>query len=262
MTIPITNNARMPLGRKAPRYDPRTFMLASYLVPGATGHLPKPLPAATWSRPVKSWEMHLNDLIGCCTCATAAHMIRAWTANSDQPDVVVPDEEVLKAYQAVGGYVPNDPSTDGGAIELDLLKHWRKQGIGGHKIGAYASVGTRSRTLVMDAIYLFGGIYTGFALPITAQQQPVWDVVPGAARERNAEAGSWGGHAVPVIDYNWRGLACITWGKVQYMTWAFFKTYCDEAYAIMSRDFVNDDGVAPSGFDLSSLRRDLGLLAG
>ena len=53
------------------------------------------------------------------------------------------------------------------------------------------------------------------------------------------------------------GLTCITWGVKKRMTWAFFAQYCDEAYAPLSRDWVNAQGIDPSGVDLASLTADL-----
>jgi hypothetical protein len=139
---------------------------------------------------------------------------------------------------------------------------------------------------VATAIWLFGGAYIGLELPITAQNQEVWDVPknPGG----NDEPGSWGGHAVYLVGYESglgvRGqglgaetsapaspnppslipnpctLTCITWGQVKKMTWAWFEKYCSEAYALVSKDWLKSSGVAPSGFDLATLESDLKLV--
>ena len=61
---------------------------------------------------------------------------------------------------------------------------------------------------------------------------------------------------MPVVNYDPRGLDVVTWGQIQRMTWAFFATYCSEAYAILSEDFVYN-GKAPNGFDVETLQRDL-----
>ena len=44
--------------------------------------------------------------------------------------------------------------------------------------------------------------------------------------------GSWGGHYVYVPGYTPPGPVCVTWGRKQQMTWAWFAKYCDEAYAV------------------------------
>jgi hypothetical protein len=159
---------------------------------------------------------------------------------------------------------------------------------------------------IATAIWLFGGAYIGVELPISAQNQDVWDVADGP----DAEPGSWGGHAVylvgyhlvpgglsiadgrlstekphasglPIvdgrlsietqsanpqpaststqssIDHRQSTITCITWGQPKRMTWAFFEKYCSEAYALVSRAWIETSGLAPSGFDLAALEKDL-----
>jgi hypothetical protein len=36
-----------------------------------------------------------------------------------------------------------------------------------------------------------------------------------------------------VCGYTKLGPVCVTWGRKQQMSWAFFRKYCDEAYAII-----------------------------
>lgn len=253
----------LPLGKRIPRHDARTLQIAKYLTP----RLPDPPRAVAWTVACdEHWPMYANDRVGDCTCATAAHLIQAWTANGQAKEIEVSERSVLDFYTKVTGYDPARPSTDKGAVELDVLRAWRKTGIVGlrgrvHKIGAFAAVSLSDRILVEDSIHLFGGIYTGFALPESAQEQSVWDVPPGGTRRGKGKVGSWGGHAVPILDYDPRGLTCITWGKAQRMTWSFFKAYCDEAYAILSEDFLSSKTKkTPAGFDLETLRRDLDLV--
>jgi hypothetical protein len=244
-----------PLGKHAARHDARTLNLARYMA----GTAPVPPPASVkWSdKTNKKWPMYMNDELGCCTCASAAHMIETWTAARGRgKEVEVSNAAVLAAYKTVGHYNPHDPSTDQGANMLDVLNHWRKNGIGGHKIGAFVSVSPKSSVLVQDGIYLVGGVYVGVGLPLSAQNQDVWDVVPG----KQGEANSWGGHAICIIDYDPRGLTCVTWGALKRMTWPFFNRYCDEAYAILSNDFLNAKK-APNGFDLATLKADLAALS-
>ena len=243
----------MKLGKLAPRHDDRTLMLASYLTP----HLPTPPPTITWSTKVPTWPMYANDALGDCTAAAAGHMVQCWSANATTEQTVT-DGDVIRFYSGSTGYNPSDPSSDRGGIELDVLKFWKKDGIGNHKIGAFVAVSPASKTLTRDAIYLFGGAYIGIALPISAQKQRVWDVPTSGLRGKGAP-GSWGGHAVPIVDCDARGLTVVTWGALKRMTWAFYQAYCDEAYAVLSSDFLNGTK-APNGFDLTALQEDLAAL--
>lgn len=254
----LQSHPTQKLGRRPARHDRRTLMLSRYLTPGDAAQLPPVASSVRWTAAVDTWPMHLNDQIGCCTIASAAHLVQAWRANAKHEDHRMSDDSVLHAYRHVSGYTDGDPSTDTGAVALDVLKHWRKTGIGGHRVGAFVGVSTQSRTMVMEAVHLFGGLYAGLSLPMSAQEQRVWDVMPGSTRW--TAPGSWGGHAVAVLDYDWRGLTCITWGALKRMTWSFFKLYCEEAYALLSNDFI-EAAHAPNGFDVATLRRDLTLLA-
>ena len=241
------------LGKLARREDPRNLKFARYLV---TNALP-PAPAERdWSSAAApNFGMMANDTLGDCTCAAAGHLIQAWTANHGA-EVTPTDLEIVAAYSAITGYMPGVPSTDQGAVELDVLNHWRTDGIAGNKIGAYAWVDPANKTLVESAINLCGGVYCGLALPISAQSQTVWDVTTGP----DAIPGSWGGHAVAVIGYNATGVVLVTWGAIKIATWSWWAAYCDEAYAILDDDWVSGAVAAPNGFDLAALQADLAAL--
>ena len=45
---------------------------------------------------------------------------------------------------------------------------------------------------------------------------------------------------MPVVAYDVRGLTVITWAEAKRMTWTFLDAYCDEAYAVLSADWIND----------------------
>ena len=119
-----------------------------------------------------------------------------------------------------------------------------------------ARVDERPR-LVQSAAWIFGGLYIGLQLPLSAQYQETWDW--NGSLTGDDRPGSWGGHAVDVVRYGAAGLTVVTWGSLKAMTWSFWDRYCDEAYCILSRDFLDGDR-APNGFDLAALRADLELV--
>jgi hypothetical protein len=247
-----TEIAAQKLGKLAPRVDVRTLTLARYVDPA---RLPDPPPVLDLADRVQDWPMYANDRIGDCTTAAAAHMIEAWTAEAAGVAVEVSESSVLRAFDRVK--IVDPFSGEEGAVELDVLRDWRAHGVGRHRIGAFARVSTRDHRLVRAAAWLFGGLYIGLQLPLSAQEQTTWDwrgSLSGADRP-----GSWGGHAVDVVRYTDASLTVVTWGRLQDMTWSFWDRYCDEAYCILSRDFLVRDR-APNGFDLDALRRDLALI--
>lgn len=249
----------MKLGKAPARHDARTLQLAAYL-PAASSLVPQ---TVDWTRFVARWPMMRNDELSCCTIATAGHMIQVWTGarasftpTPKDASITLPDSAIESAYRAVSGWRPGRPDTDNGAVELDVLKFWRKKGIGRHKIAAFASIETQDREILREALFWFGGVYAGVSLPLSAQQQRVWEVPPGGARGAG-EPGSWGGHAVPIVAADPRGLTVVTWGRLQRMSWAFWQTYGDEAYAVLSMDYLDGKRRAPNGLDLAALQKDL-----
>jgi hypothetical protein len=235
------------LGRLAPRADEKTPKLATYL---SAASLPPAPTGSNYAGKVPTFPMYANDTLGDCTCAAAGHQEQVWTANAGK--IWTPTTtEVTDMYWGTG---PEDT----GRVEADVLNYWHKVGIGAakRKIAAYASANPLNHTEIKQAIWLFGGLYIGIALPLSAQNQTTWRVVSGSA----SVPGSWGGHAVNVVGYTSTLVQVITWGMKMNMTWAFWNKYVDEAYAVLSTDWANGTGGLPSasGFNFSQLQTDLG----
>jgi hypothetical protein len=247
-----TARATGKLGKLPVRTDVRTLRLRRYV---DLTTLP-PAPASLdLTEHVAAWPMYANDRIGDCTTAAAGHMIEAWTAAVVGQPIEISERSVLTAFDAVKVV---DPRTgEEGAIELDVLRYWRKHGIGRHRIGAFAAVPVHDQALARTGAWLFGGLYIGLALPLSVRAQDVWDWTGSLSGD--AKPGSWGGHAVDVVRYDADGLTVVTWGRLQAMTWSFWERYCDEAYCILTTDFLRGK-VAPNGFDLETLKVDLELI--
>jgi hypothetical protein len=241
----------MKLGKRPAKHDPRNLKLCTYLAES----IPSAPDKIDWTHGVTSFGMMKNDVLGCCTCAAIAHSWQIWSMNSSS-ELTISDEQVVSLYETFCGYNPNDPNTDQGGIESDILKNWRANGALGHKIDAYASITPKNHPEVKQAINLFGVIYVGVALPNTAQNQPdIWDIVE--VQDGSDEPGSWGGHAIICVGYDETFVYFISWGRIMKMTWKFLDKYMDEAYAIISYDWLNKDGKTPEGLDITSLENDL-----
>jgi hypothetical protein len=247
------DHSAMRLGKAPPRHDARTLRMARYL----TATLPPAPPAVTYSDKLSAIGMMLNDQLGDCTCAAMGHAVQVWTA-CNGAEVTVSDADVQAAYVGACGYVPGDPSTDNGGVEIDVLNYFRQTGIGGHKIAAFVALDVKNREHVKLAVDLFGGAYIGVALPNSAKNQDVWSVAI-SGDQGDITPGSWGGHAIYVVDYDADGITVITWGQKKKATWAWWDVYCDEAYALISQqDWTNGViGLAPSGIDFAALQADL-----
>jgi len=247
-----TTIAAQKLGKLPVRTDVRTLSFARYV---DRAKLPRPPDVLDETAHVPDWPMYANDRIGDCTMAAAGHMIEAWTAAVRGRAVEVSEKAVLDAFDHVKQV---DPTTgEEGAIVLDVLQYWRSSGVARHRIGAYARVPVHDHELVRAGAYLFGGLYLGLQLPQSAQGQSTWDWTGSLTGP--AAPGSWGGHAVDVVRYDAGTLTVVTWGALKEATWQFFDRYCDEAYCILSTDFLDGDR-APNGFDLEALKADLALV--
>jgi hypothetical protein len=248
----MADHSQMKLGRGRVKTDSRTLKLGKYL----NEELPSPPEAKDWTKGIAKWGMMLNHEHGDCTIAAAAHAIQVWSAHTSG-EITLPDSVILGHYEKWDGYKPGEPNTDAGGVELNVLNAWRKTDFDKHKLIAYADPVYTNLKEIRQAITLFGGVYIGLALPLTAQTQEVWDVAADGGH--HAKPGSWGGHAVFVPKYDAHTFTCITWGALKTMTVAFWKEYVDEAHALLSHDWLKTHG-SPSGFNLTELKYDLGLI--
>lgn len=243
-------NRMLRLGKNPPIVDSRALMFGHYLQP----KLPAPPERLDWSGGVPQWPMYLNDRYGDCTCAAVGHMIEAWTASTKRlrkPS----DHDILTLYEHF-----TTPGPENGCSMLDVLKYWRSHGLGRDRIGAFAPLERRNVVEVKDAIALFGGCYLGVTLPKFAVNAPdlsrvPWIVRPyGTRGDGTPDAG--GGHCVNAVGYDSRNLYVVTWGAIKAMSWEFYKDYSDEAYAVLSTDFLSGNKT-PRGFDLAQLQADI-----
>jgi len=231
--------------------------LSSFL----TGAAPLAYPEnRDWLSQVSSWPMYLNDRLGSCTCATIGHLIQIFNRYGQKQDVRVSDDDVLTAYSAVSGYDPVSGDNDNGAVVQDVLNYWRKEGVGGHKILAFAQVDFRNPDELRQALNIFGNIYLGIDFPNSAMLQfyrgEAWDVVP--------DSYSVGGHAInagyyDVSDGMWK---IVSWGEVVPMTQAFFDRYTDEAWVVISQEWLDANGRNPEGIDMQTLGEEFTRITG
>lgn len=219
----------------------------------------RPVPPAScdWLSQVREWGMLANDSVGDCTMAGAAHTAMAVDRYGQGRDLVITDREVLEAYAAVSGYDGTE-ATDIGATLQDALDYWRKTGIAGNQIVAFAFLDAHDLDLVRACIAAFGSVYTGMWVPSSAMAQldrgETWQVV---ARSRNL-----GGHCVPLGAYDPDTFSCVTWGKVQKMTVEFYLRYFDEVAVPIDLDWLSATGTSPAGVDIGGLNTDFEALTG
>lgn len=238
------------LGKLPPKFDRRTLRMATYIEKRKLPHIPQTHRLS--KRTLAAFPeigMMKNDVLGDCTIAGLGHAYQSWTVYGGEPWRPT-DAQIVAAYNRING------GRDEGAAMLDALNTVREVGLGANKIYAYVAIDPQNHDQVRTAQFLFGGLYAGAMLPVSAQAQmnpKVWELTEG----NGSEPGSWGGHAFNVIDYRKKGVTIVTWGELQLLTWEWWDRYVDEAYAVLEEDYVGDDNRSPQGFSLKKLAADL-----
>ena len=247
-------------GRLPKIQDQRTFKLGDYLNEADGIVIPK---RYHWGKKIRKdkWGVMGNFRTNLCTCAAAGHLIMVWTSNTgglQRPN----DADIMKAYCDLTRYNPETDAYDTGVEALKVLKYWRKQGIAGEKIIAFAELEDGNEEQLRKAIYLFGGCYVGLNLPKSAERQynttKKW-AIPRGGKKKDAIKGSWMGHMVLVTGYYKDELRLVTWGKEITMTIDFWKTYGEESYAVFSETFIKNEKT-PTGVSVDVLLNDIAQL--
>lgn len=247
----------MLLGRAKSSNDSRMLHMHDYVSVDA---LPIP-PVHDMFDSTAVWPMLANDRFNCCTSAAAGHMVHHWTA-ANQRSIFLTDKDIITAHaRLTSDHLMTCVSM------ADALKFWRKIGIGHHRIHSFVSVGRPRQADLCAAIYVFGGAYVGLDLPnfaYTGDPRQIADIpwqIPTSVSMQDSEPQTSNGHCVAAIGYDDRFVYAVTWGRLKMMTWEFFLRYVDEAYAVLSTDWVQHNLECPSGFDIRTLNKDLSRIA-
>lgn len=233
---------KVKTGRLPYVHDSRTFDLSDYLNQENVGQVPAEY---NWGKKIlpDKWGTLGNLKINNCTCASAGHLIMTWTSNIGKLHRPT-QKAIVAAYSELSGYNSETKGPGEGIEAIKVLKYWRKKGIDGRKISAFVKLAYKNRKQLKQAIYLYGGTYVGMNLPKSAEKQyyesKKWTVPRGGAKGEG-EPGSWLGHAMIITGYNKDEVRAITWGKEIIMTMDFWEAYVDEAYAVLSEDFIKND---------------------
>jgi hypothetical protein len=246
------------LGKKAPRRLMSTPSLSDFM-PKAVAWPPVAPRGWEYAVPDDAWGMLGNDNWGDCAEAGAMHLIQAQTANAGIP-LHATEQQTLALYTALTGFDPDagDPGsnpTDQGTDLMTVLQYWKKTGINvtavdgsvvNHKILGYASLDVSSIAQIRYASDLFGGIYIGVNLPQSCEDNLTnWTYQQGSPIV--------GGHCVVPVGQGGAGGHLVSWGASIPFTWEFALQYMDEAYAVVSPEWVAQSGKSPSGMDLNGL---------
>jgi hypothetical protein len=261
-----TRRHSFKLGRKRPIARGLRLSFKNYL----TRSIPPPPQSADYSETATTAlaEMYDNDTLGDCVIAGMAHVVGVLTGGASGQPFIYTDQQIIDLYSAIGGYDPNDPSTDQGCDEQTALNYWQDNGApaGEHEIAGWLTVDPTDPTEYRNALYLFENLYFGFELPdewvnpAPSSSGFIWDVA-GSPDPNN-------GHCVVGVGYNTQGVTISTWGMTGLLTDAAIAKYTaasagGQLYTVISQDAISAaTSRAPNGFDWSQLVADFDSLGG
>lgn len=253
---------RLPMDRSAPRLtlerylDPRS-VLSRHGLPAVP--LTQDVDRAS---EVPSWPMYLNDTLGDCTIAGIGHVYGALSQYGGGSEALFDDATIQMVYSRVGGYVPGDPDTDQGCVMSQVLADQVSNGITDtagkvHKVAGYAAFGNPADAeLLGQVLDVFGSVYVGINVQQSmetefADGQP-WDWTPGDQIV--------GGHAIALqrrfgvkdVPYEY-----VTWGALEKATANFQANAAEEAWVVVTEDWIGRNGTSVEGLDLQQLLSDM-----
>jgi hypothetical protein len=205
--------------------------------------------SAVMKQSAAGWICWLNDQLGDCVCEDSGHGLMLRTANAGA--ILIPtQQDILALYEAVGGYVPGNSSTDQGCDETGMCQYLTTTGLCGQKSAASGPVDPTNLAHLKWAVQLFGSCRLGIV--VTDQMMQTF----GAGQPWTSVAGNVeGGHDVPIVKYDADFAYVVTWGKLQPVSWSLIgnSDFLQEAHCEAWPDFVRAGGTAPNGFDLQGL---------
>ena len=211
---------------------------------------------------VASWPMYRNDQLGDCTIAGIGHMYGAWTTYASGTGALFTDDVIRSVYSRVGGYVPGDESTDNGCNMQDVLDDQKSNGITDsagklHKVAGYAAFGNPcDEHLIGQVLDVFGSVYVG----CNVQQHMEDEFAAGTPWTWTPGGEVVGGHAICLqrrLGSGGAPLEYVTWGALQPATKGFQAGAVEEAWAVVTEDWLQANGTTVEGLDLHQLLADM-----
>ena len=206
-----------------------------------------------------------NDVLGDCTSAGIGNHIRATSALGGFQTAITTAQAVA-FYSRSTGYVPGDPGTDNGGVEVDVLTCAQRDGYAlANQIlfPLWGSAepsdlnGIRNITAGLSAAYL--GVQLATA-DIWEDQDgnlpPVWDT-ESPADHGDPTPGSAGGHCLLLWEYAGTAdtdlVTLLTWGSLQKATWRWVRSRIMEAHGLAWGQLHAPGGLYPAGDDWAAL---------
>ena len=211
-------------------------------------------------------QMLGNDMLGDCTAAGLLNHMRAVAALGGY-QVPTTASRAIRFYAESTGYVPGQPQTDRGGVEVDVLAYASRLGItleSGDYFPVWGTVDPQDRNALALVMAGLGAVYLGVMLS-TSDMNQVEATNGACVLEADNSAygdttpGSAGGHCL--LGWSYTGLAdtdtvgLLTWGSAATRcTWGWLRSRIMEAHGIVWPQLTLASGLYPTGPDLDALR--------
>lgn len=203
-------------------------------------------------------DIMLNDQLGDCVIAGGYHLTGLETGNATGTAFHATSTYLIADYHAIGGYNPNDPSSDQGCDEETAFAYWLKHGFAnGTKIIGRLAIDPTNVDEIKLAMWLFENLFFGVELPdawinpFPSGDNFAWQLA-GAPDPDN-------GHAFVGVGHSESGIVIDTWGIYGLITYDAIAKYCSESaggqiFVILTPDQLAKAATkAPNGVDWSAI---------
>ncbi len=206
-----------------------------------------------------------NDRIGDCTSAGIGNHLHT-TAALGGFDVAVTPDDAVRFYSRSTGYVPGNPNTDNGGVEVDVLTTAARDGYALETQALFPIWGSADPSDLNGIRNIAAGLsaaYLGVQLATADMWEdqdgnlpPVWDT-DSPADHGDLTPGSAGGHCLLLWDYAGTDdtdlVTLLTWGSKQKATWRWVRSRIMEAHGLAWGQLHAPGGLYPAGDDWAAL---------
>ncbi|CAM2762863.1 hypothetical protein [Komagataeibacter xylinus] len=206
-----------------------------------------------------------NDVLGDCTSAGIGNHIRATSAlNGFQTGITT--SQAVAFYSRSTGYVPGNPGTDRGGVEVDVLTTALRDGYAVTNQTLFPLWGSADPADLNGVRNVMAGLSTAYLGVQLADADlwedengalaPVWDTdIPAGHGDPNPNPAN--GHCLLGWDYTGTDdtdiVTLLTWGTTQRATWRWVRSRIMEAHALAWRQLLPASTLAPSQPDWEAL---------
>lgn len=210
---------------------------------------PLPKPPASVAAPKLAYGMDGNDQYGDCGVAGANHGFMSAATDTGETETFPTEAEIVSYYLTYTG------GQDSGVVLSDFLAYVKKTGWFGHEVAAYAPVSISDIKTLEFAVNAYGFAYAG--IQVTSAMENAFTAGAPWTPEDFATP-VIGGHCVPIVGYGTDYLYCVTWGRMQAISFSAWPFMAEEAWAVLMSEVVSKG--ENHGLSLAALQADLARL--